>query len=201
MQATDTDTQAGRRTSIPRQTDKTDRKTRVLLLFAPLSPSLLQNLQTPPIPTTAAGLTADVAVLLGGLLVHLHGLDAVVILRRELLEDQVAVLVGADEVARRELLRRDQSGHGEVDCLPRPGPIAHFSSSKLRQRTRYQVLFMEEVGTREEGAVQTRRRPSGEGQLPLRAILLYINRTPQLFIYPSLTRIFFLPARQREEKN
>ena len=62
---------------------------------------------------------ADVVELLGRLLVDLHRLDARVELLGELLEDEVRVLVHADQVGRLHLLRRDEAGHRQEDRLPR----------------------------------------------------------------------------------
>lgn len=77
-------------------------------------------------------LTSDVAVLLRGLLVHLHGLDAIVVFRRQLLEDEVAVLVRAHQVAGRELLRRHESRDREVDRLDKSAQDAINGRRVLR---------------------------------------------------------------------
>mmetsp|Transcript_3316 Transcript_3316/g.13274 ORF Transcript_3316/g.13274 Transcript_3316/m.13274 type:complete len:286 (+) Transcript_3316:326-1183(+) len=65
---------------------------------------------------------SDVAVLLGGLLVHLHGLHPRVVLSRQLLQNQVGILVGAHEVVRLELVRVHQARNRQENSLPRRGP-------------------------------------------------------------------------------
>lgn len=67
----------------------------------------------------SSSITSDVAVFLGRLLVHLHRLDAVVVLRRQLLQDKVTVLVRPHKVSGRQLVRRDQTGHRKIDRLPK----------------------------------------------------------------------------------
>mmetsp|Transcript_7696 Transcript_7696/g.26505 ORF Transcript_7696/g.26505 Transcript_7696/m.26505 type:complete len:458 (+) Transcript_7696:35-1408(+) len=64
---------------------------------------------------------SDVRVVLRGLLVHLHHLDPRVVLGRQGVQHQVAVLVHADEVARLEGLRVDQAHDRQEDRLPRAG--------------------------------------------------------------------------------
>lgn len=61
--------------------------------------------------------TANVGILLGGTLVHLHGLDSCVILRRQGLEDEVRVLVDADQVTRLQLLGIHQADHWQKVSL------------------------------------------------------------------------------------
>lgn len=70
-----------------------------------------------------SSLTSDIAVLLGRFLIHLHGLHAVVVFRRQLLQDKVAVLVRPHKVSRCELVRRDQTGHRKINRLPKSRPV------------------------------------------------------------------------------
>ncbi len=56
--------------------------------------------------------TTNVRVLLLGLLVDLHGLDAGIILRRKLVQNQVAVLVDTNEISRLEIVRSDKTNNG-----------------------------------------------------------------------------------------
>ena len=53
------------------------------------------------------------------LYLYLHGLDPGVVLCGELFEDEVGVLVDAHEVAGLQLLRLDQTNHGQEVRLPR----------------------------------------------------------------------------------
>mmetsp|Transcript_31688 Transcript_31688/g.75269 ORF Transcript_31688/g.75269 Transcript_31688/m.75269 type:complete len:334 (+) Transcript_31688:294-1295(+) len=64
---------------------------------------------------------ANVRVVLRWLLVHLHGLHPGVVLRRERVEDEVAVLVDSHQVARLKRLRVHQPHHWEEYRLPRGG--------------------------------------------------------------------------------
>lgn len=50
---------------------------------------------------------------------YLHGLDPRVVLRRQLVEDEIAVLVHSDQVLRFEVLRLDQPNYGQENRLPR----------------------------------------------------------------------------------
>lgn len=61
----------------------------------------------------------DVAVLLSRLLVNLHGLDSAIVLCRESVEDQVRVLVDADQVAGLEGFGVDEADEGQEDGLSR----------------------------------------------------------------------------------
>mmetsp|Transcript_22237 Transcript_22237/g.63223 ORF Transcript_22237/g.63223 Transcript_22237/m.63223 type:complete len:267 (-) Transcript_22237:49-849(-) len=60
----------------------------------------------------------EVIVGLGWLLVHLERTNARVILRRQLLQDEVRVLVGPDQVAGPQLVRADQPDHRQENRLP-----------------------------------------------------------------------------------
>jgi hypothetical protein len=64
---------------------------------------------------------ANVRVRLRGALVDLHRLHAAVELGGERVEDEVRVLVHADEVARPELVRGDEADDGQEDGLPGGG--------------------------------------------------------------------------------
>ena len=61
---------------------------------------------------------ADVGVLLGGLFVHLHRLDSAVVLGGQGVEDQVRVLVDADEVGGLEGVGVNKADEREEDGLP-----------------------------------------------------------------------------------
>lgn len=63
--------------------------------------------------------TANVGVLFGRLLVHLHGLDSAVVFGGEGIEDQVRVLVYTDEIAGLELFVVYKTNEGEEDGLTR----------------------------------------------------------------------------------
>ena len=52
---------------------------------------------------------------------HLHGLDPRVVFCGELFQDEVGVLVDANEVARLQLFRLDQTDHGQEVRLSRRG--------------------------------------------------------------------------------
>mmetsp|Transcript_18578 Transcript_18578/g.53053 ORF Transcript_18578/g.53053 Transcript_18578/m.53053 type:complete len:395 (+) Transcript_18578:636-1820(+) len=63
--------------------------------------------------------TADVGILLRGTLVDLHGLNSGIEFFRQLFQDEVGILVGADEVGRLQLLGVDETRNWEEDGLPR----------------------------------------------------------------------------------
>lgn len=52
---------------------------------------------------------AHVSVLLRGLLIHLHGFDSAVIFGRQGVEDEIRVLVNADEIGGLQLVRVDEA--------------------------------------------------------------------------------------------
>jgi len=61
--------------------------------------------------------TTNVGVLFGRLLVDLHGLDSAVVLGGECVENEVRILVDANEVTRLELFVVDKTDQGQEDCL------------------------------------------------------------------------------------
>ena len=61
--------------------------------------------------------TSDVGIRLCRLLVNLHGLDSGVVLGGEGVEDEVRVLVDADQISRFERFGGDESDEGEEDGL------------------------------------------------------------------------------------
>lgn len=61
--------------------------------------------------------TTNIGVGLGGPLIHLHRLYARVVLGRQLVQNQVRVLVDANEVSRRQLVVGNKADNGQEDSL------------------------------------------------------------------------------------
>mmetsp|Transcript_9208 Transcript_9208/g.35846 ORF Transcript_9208/g.35846 Transcript_9208/m.35846 type:complete len:340 (-) Transcript_9208:62-1081(-) len=68
---------------------------------------------------------ANVGVILCGLLVNLHGLDAAVVLRGEHVEDEIRVLIDAYQIRGLQLVSVDETDDGQEDGLPRRGLEHH----------------------------------------------------------------------------
>lgn len=64
---------------------------------------------------------SDISVLLRRLFLKLHGLDPRVILSRQLLQQNIGVLINANQLSRPEFRRIDKSRHREEDGIPGAG--------------------------------------------------------------------------------